>query len=445
MCITMTVFALKARYVFPVSSAPIADGLVGIEGDRITAVGRKAPADTVQNLGNVAILPGLVNAHTHLEFSDLKKPLGKPGIKFTDWIRRVREYCQQTDINNIGAVEKGFQECTRYGVTTIGDIAQPGRHVISKNAHPVDGTAFYELLAPTTERIPAALELAQNCISSFEGSGFSVQDSEPSQEKNPDPRTLTPEPSAEPRTLNHEPFNWQFGLSPHAPYSVHVDLLEKIIGLSVHRRIPLAMHLAETREELQFLTDGSGPIRELLDELGAYDPTATGPGLRPIDYLQMLDVAARVLIIHGNYLIHDEIGLLADLAESMAVVYCPRTHAFFRNDRYPLEQMLTAGVTVCLGTDSRASSPNLDLLADMRLLALQYPDLPRSTAIELGTLQGAKALGRDSEIGSLQPGKFANLAIVPLPDTKTTDPYELLLDSDLPASATWFRGKKVYP
>jgi aminodeoxyfutalosine deaminase len=436
----MAPIALKARYVFPVSSAPIVDGMVGIEGDRITAVGRKVSADTVENLGNVAILPGLVNAHTHLELSDLKKPLGKPGIKFADWIRSIKKYYQQTDINNIGAVEKGLQECTRYGVTTIGDIAQPARPVISTNARTVDGTVFYELLAPTTDRIPAALEFVQSCISKIEGSGFRLQSSEPSCSNNPKSQILNPEP----RTLNPEPSNWQFGLSPHAPYSVHVDLLEKIIALSVHRQIPLAMHLAETREEIEFLSERSGPLRILLDELNAYDPAATGPGLRPIDYLEMLAVASRVLIIHGNYLNHDEIGLLADLAESMAVVYCPRTHVFFRHDRYPLEQMLTAGVTVCLGTDSRASSPNLNLLADMRLLALQYPDLSPSTVLELGTIQGAKALGRDKEIGSLQAGKFANLAIVPLPDNEATDPYELLFDSDLPASATWFRGKIVY-
>ena len=158
----------------------------------------------------------------------------------------------------------------------------------------------------------------------------------------------------------------------------------------------------------------------------------------------MLAVANRALIIHGNYLSRDEIGLLADHADTMAVVYCPRTHQYFRHDRYPLERMLRAGATVCLGTDGRATSPDLDLLAEIRCVARHYPDLSPQTILQLGTLQGAKALGRDNEIGSLEPGKFANLAVVPLPHRKSAGPYELLFDSDEPAAATWFRGKKVY-
>jgi len=203
------------------------------------------------------------------------------------------------------------------------------------------------------------------------------------------------------------------------------------------------MQLAESPAEIQWLQDGNGPLKDLLKDLGVYDPAAAPQGSRPLDYLQMLAVAGRVLIIHGNYLSHDEIGLLADHAESMAVVYCPRTHQYFGHDRYPLERMLTAGVTVCLGTDSRASSPDLDLLAEIRHVARHFPELSPRVVLQLGTLQGAKALGRDREIGTLEPGKYANLAIVPLPDRESADPYELLFDSDKPVAATWFRGKRV--
>jgi cytosine/adenosine deaminase-related metal-dependent hydrolase len=204
------------------------------------------------------------------------------------------------------------------------------------------------------------------------------------------------------------------------------------------------MHLAESREEIQLLAEKEGPLKKLLNDLGAYDPKAMMSGLRPLDYLQILAVASRVLVIHGNYLSRDEIGLLADHAESMAAVFCPRTHDYFGHDRYPLEQMLTAGVTVCLGTDSRASSPNLDLLAEIRHVARHYPKLSPQIVLQLGTIQGAKALGRDGELGSLEPGKTANLAIVPLPEHESDDPYELLFDSDQPVAATWFRGKRIY-
>jgi cytosine/adenosine deaminase-related metal-dependent hydrolase len=407
----MAIHALKARYVFPIAADPIAEGMVSIQGRRIAAVGKRIQTDTVENLGNAAILPGLVNAHTHLEFSDLAKPLGEPGMGFVDWIRLIRRESLEVRIQT---VKKGLNECVRCGVTTIGEIAQPDLPEPLTARHTADGTAYMEVIAPTAERIAGAMENAQKrinvaeCAKHAKGTG------------------------------------WQIGLSPHAPYSVHQDLLQKIIELSVRRQVPLAMHLAETREELQLLADGHGPLKELLDDLGAYDPMAIGPNWRPLDYLQSLAVASRVLIIHGNYLSHDEIGLLSDHAETMAVVYCPRAHKYFGHDRYPLEKMLLAGATVCLGTDSRASSPDLDLLAEMRFVARHYPELDPQIILQLGTLQGAVALGREQEIGSLQEGKFANLAIVPLPDRETADPYELLFDSDNPVAATWFRGRRIY-
>jgi cytosine/adenosine deaminase-related metal-dependent hydrolase len=433
------VHALKARYVFPVSAKPIVNGMVGIQGELITAVGDHVAADTAEDLGNVAILPGLVNAHTHLEFSGLTKPFGEPGIGFVDWIYLIRHESLEVRIQ---AVKKGINECVRCGTTTIGDIAQsdiPASELEKENM-PADGTAFLELIAPTAERVAPAMELAQTYL---KGPGFRVQGSEFGWESNAEPLTLNPEHSPEPRTLNPEPLNWQIGLSPHAPYSVHLDLLEKIVELSVRRQFPLAMHLAESREEIQWMEEGNGPVKDLLIDLGAYDPAAASHCSRPLDYLEMLAVASRVMIIHGNYLNHDEIGLLADHAETMAVVYCPRTHQYFGHERYPLDRMLTSGVTVCLGTDSRASSPDLDLLAEIRHVRQHHPELNPQIVLQLGTLLGAKALGRDREIGSLETGKYANLAIVPLPNRKSAGPYDLLFDSDNPATATWFRGKRV--
>lgn len=408
----MAAHALKARYVFPVSSQPIAEGMVGIVDQRIADVGRQIAADTVQDLGNVAILPGLVNAHTHLEFSDLRQPLGQPGMGFVDWIRLIRRESLGVRIQT---VKNGLNECAHCGVTTIGEIAQPDLPEPLAEEQTAGGTAFLELIAPTAARIAAALELAEIRLKV----GCAKH---------------TPK----------KPPTWQVGLSPHAPYSVHKDLLEKVIILSDQHRIPLAMHLAESREELQWLADGTGPLKDLLIELGAYDPMDVPRGPRALDYLRLLAKAHRALVVHGNYLGDEEIALLADHAENMAVAFCPRTHDFFGHDRYPLEKMLAAGVRICLGTDSRASTPDLDLLAEMRFVARRYAQVSPTIVMKLGTLQGAKALGRDGEIGTLEPGKYANLAIVPLPDREAADPHELLFDSDKPVAATWFRGKQVY-
>jgi len=188
----MTVHALKARYVFPVSGKPIAEGMVGIQGERIAAVGKQVAADTLEDLGNAAIMPGLVNAHTHLEFSDLTKPLGRPGIGFVEWIRLIRREIPEFRIH---AVKKGFDECAKCGVTAIGEITQSDLPMPAIEKVTADCTAFFELIAPTVDRVSDALAFAVGCVK---------------------------------RTSEATP-GWQLGLSPHAPYSVHLDLMHKII------------------------------------------------------------------------------------------------------------------------------------------------------------------------------------------------------------------------
>jgi cytosine/adenosine deaminase-related metal-dependent hydrolase len=282
--------------------------------------------------------------------------------------------------------------------------------LLTNNA--IDGTAFVEIIAPTPNRFPTTLQIAQSV-------------------------------GCAPRTKSTETF-WQIGLSPHAPYTVPIELLRQIAAISAENKIPLAMHLAESREEMQWLAGRTGPLADLLEEFGAADPTVVSRGVRPLDYLQILAGAHRALIVHGNYLADDEIAFLADHAANMAVAYCPRTHDYFGRDPYPLEKMLSSGVRVCLGTDGRGSSPDLDLLAELRHVARQFPRLGRAAILELGTLRAAQAFGRDDEIGSLEPGKLANLAVVPLPEDNAADPHDLLFNSEINVSATWFRGKKVW-
>ena len=399
---------LRARYVFPVSIPPLPGGVVTISGERIVAVGKRAPEGGVEDLGNVAILPGLVNAHTHLEFSQLTEPLSPPGIPFVDWIRLVIKHFRRGTGPSSEAVREGLRQCLRLGTTTLGEIAQPGRPVDGYAAAPPDVTVFVELIAPTPERIDPLLELAARHIDAAERSG-----------------------------------RWRPGLSPHAPYSVLPRLLDFAVSLSADRGVPLAFHLAESREELELLRSGSGPFRDLLDKLGTCDPGLFTPGTRPLDYLRKLAPAHRTLVIHGNYLDDEEIGLLGGRADRMSVVYCPRTHAHFAHPPYPLARMLSAGVNVALGTDSRASSPDLSVLAEMRFVAAKHPSVDRHAVLELATIRAARALGREHEVGSLQPGKFADLAIVPLPDRQATDPHDLLFDSQEPVVATWRKGKRV--
>jgi len=396
--------ALKARWVFPVSGEPIPDAAVTIEDGRIAAVGMPAPGAPVEDLGNVAILPGLVNAHTHLEFSDLAAPLGRPGMSLVDWIREVIAFRRDFARISHKAVRAGLEESLRCGTTTLGEIAQPDWSSEPFVEAGLRAVIFLELIAPTPDRAEAAIVSA---IRHLDSAGLS--------------RAFHP------------------GLSPHAPYSVHPTLLRRVIDLSRVRKAPVAFHLAESHDELELLRWGSGPFRGLLLDLGETDILASWLG-RPLDCLFELAPAHRALVIHGNYLDDEEIAFVARHRAKMSIVYCPRTHAYFGHESYPLETMLSAGVTVALGTDSRASSPDLSVLAEMRFVAKQYPSVPRSTVLRMGTLNGARALGLDAEVGSLEPGKWADLAVVGLPGHDAPDPHELLFDSDIPVVATWVRG-----
>ena len=233
------------------------------------------------------------------------------------------------------------------------------------------------------------------------------------------------------------------GLSPHAPYSAHPDLLSAVVELSNRHKVPVAMHLAESPEELELLRHGRGPLRNFLEELGAWDATAVTPGSRPLDYLRLLARAHRALVVHGNFLDDEEIAFLA-AAERMSVVYCPRTHDWFANPDYPLEKLLAAGATVALGTDGRGASPDLSLLDEMRCAARKHPRVPLAAILRMATIEGAVRLGREMEIGLLAPGRRADLAIVALPDRSAADPHELLFDPAASVVACYCRGFETY-
>jgi aminodeoxyfutalosine deaminase len=386
--------AYRARWVVPIDQPPLAGGIVTILGDRITAVGKNDSGQPPHDLGDVALLPGLVNAHTHLEFSLLQQPLGHEGISFADWIGEVVKYRRECGAEQPRtAVQKGLTESWNAGVVAIGEIATPGSVVEKIIVHePVSVVAFLELLGLGSERVEPLLQMAQLHLKTLRDGIFPA-------------------------------------LSPHAPYTVHPDLLRAACQLSSSHQVPLAMHLAETRDELELLAVHAGPLVEVLQSLNAWRPEVLPKDLRPLDYLHTLATATRALVIHGNYLTRDEIEFLAT-HECLSLVYCPRTHAYFRHDPYPLPKMLTAGVRVAVGTDSRASNPDLCLFEELRHIAHHHPAVPPEQILRMGTLAGAQSLGFAERLGTIAPGKSACLTVVPLgtanhslDDSLFTSPY----------------------
>ncbi len=262
--------ALRARYVFPIDSPPIRDGVVAIDHDRIVAVGQSSSATirdllpAARDLGDVAILPGLINSHTHLEFSNLPQPLGTPGMAFADWIRFVvRSRHERLAASQSDPLICGLTESIEHGVTAIGEIASVPWQ--GSESLPLEITEFCEVICFHRDR-------DQN---RFHTAVAAVDDAGQSQPGIRWTGTFRP------------------GISPHTPYTVRPELIQQCVQLSSRRRIPLALHLAETREELELLHSGSGPLVEMMQEFSQWDPTEIQPNSRPLDYLKMLSHAHR--------------------------------------------------------------------------------------------------------------------------------------------------------
>jgi cytosine/adenosine deaminase-related metal-dependent hydrolase len=402
--------SLRARCVFPVDRPPIEHGIVTFEDERIVAVGTEplGRREDVQDLGAMALLPGLVNAHTHLEFSDLPRPLGTPCMSLTEWIRLVIAERGQRRTDALGAIGAGLRESLQHGVTTIGEITTTNTLAAYADA---DATLFLEVIGFSRARASSALAAVVARLGEFNGAD-----------------------------------NVVLGLSPHAPYTVSPDLLQQLIVVASERNLPVAMHLAESVDEIELLNRGSGAFQELLEERSMWDAEAIPPRTRPLDYLRRLTEAPRSLVIHGNYLDHDERKFLADNRDRTSLIYCPRTHGYFAHPPYPLAELLAWGVNVALGTDSRASNPDLDLLAELRYAARTHSSIHPHEILYLGTLAGAIALGRDSDVGSLTPGKYANMIAIPVDDnsrTSAADSLAELLTNECRPAVVWFKGKKL--
>ncbi|MEX0866625.1 MAG: amidohydrolase family protein [Pirellulales bacterium] len=385
-------YALRAAWAIPIDGEPIRHAQLIVEQGTIReltpAPGR--PADGVQtiDLGDVALLPGFVNAHAHLDFSDLRQPLGEPGVSLPEWIGQVFAYrAEPTRPAVAERIALGCRQAAQSGTTLVGDVVAIDEPIAEP---PLDWLPFRELIGLTDDSVEACATIARQFVSRH--------------------------PSA--------------GLSPHAPYTVRRDLLASLVQLSKESGAPLMMHIAETVEELQLLGAGQGPFAELLQARGVWSADQFAGGLRCLDYLQLLSAAARALVVHGNYLDDEELEFLASHSNRMALIFCPRTHAYFRHPRHKIVEAAALGVQCAIGTDGRGSSPDLDMLAELRTLAVTYAQLSPEAILRMGTLNGAVALGCGEATGSLAAGKRANLVAVAIDANRWDEPRQAVLFGD---------------
>jgi aminodeoxyfutalosine deaminase len=383
-----------ARWVFPVAGPPLANGTITVRGTVIESVDPRGVRTPDEDLGNVAILPGLVNPHTHLDLSGARGriPPTDPD-HFTDWLWGVIAYRRARSPEQVQEdIRDGLAECVRYGTTLVGDIAADGASWEVVIQGKTRGVIFWEMIGLSEERARSAIERCK--MSWLTGVGTAL---------------------------------CRRGLSPHAPYSARVDLF------GGGQDDILSSHVAESPGEMELLSNGSGPFVKFLEELGAWDSCSLSPFNR---YLTRSRSVGDCIFAHCNYLPPD-----TPFASNQSIVYCPRTHAAFRHPPHPFREFLKRGVRVCLGTDSLASNPDLDLLAEARFVHAKYPDFPGDTLLKMITLSGAEALGWADEAGSLEAGKSADFVAVPVPDCDAADPHDLLFADHRGERRTLFRGE----
>jgi len=377
----------RAAWLLPITQPPIRHAWLLTDNGRVVAFGDSKPGDFGStrevDLGSVAVMPGVVNAHTHLELSWLHGRV-PPTDDFLKWIRAVvaliyqrHEHAAEAD----RAILDAIAEAQRCGTALVGDISND--LVTSR---------------PLAERNLAAVVFHELINFRASGAETTVADAV---------RRIAAMPANE--TVRHT-------LAAHAPYSVSPALFAAIReALGRDRFARSSVHLGETQAELAFLKDGSGPWRQFLGEMNAWDPSWTAPRCGPVEYLERTGfLDERVLAVHGVHLSSHDLNRLA--ARGATLVTCPRGNIRTGAGTPPIRSFYCSGVRVAVGTDSLASVPDLNLfseIAEMRRLA---PDVPARSLLESATLSGATALGFDRELGSIEAGKRDRLITIDVPD-----------------------------
>ncbi|MFN9853651.1 MAG: amidohydrolase family protein [Planctomycetota bacterium] len=354
---------LQPDWIVPIESAVISQGYLVVVSGSIAHIGSELP-DRFRSLPSVrlertAILPGLINSHCHLEFSDLPAPI--PATEpFAGWLSRVVE--QRSAMASLtaeerlearrNAIRRGLIESWQHGV----------RWVVDNVTSPWNPVWIAELQSEVRRELSplAVAALAPSTLISVQPC-FELIDV---QEKRwQETSAFAFEQIGAPKLQGIG----AYALAPHAPYTASLRVTERAAEWSRPGRGLVSMHLAETREELQWLNDRAGCLGEWISpKLDATHRSHLGT----VDaHLEALSTSSRALVVHGNYLTERQIEFLSTHRHRMAVVYCPRTHAWFRHSAYPVASLRSQGVPVLLGTDSRASNPDLNLWGEVRQAA----------------------------------------------------------------------------
>jgi cytosine/adenosine deaminase-related metal-dependent hydrolase len=373
---------ISARWIFPVTSTPLHNHALLVDEDRIREIRPLRESDP--DPGEICLLPGFVNAHTHLAYTALRNNFDH--LPFFAWIRKITEVKQFLSHEDVFfSTQLGISECLRHGITTVADMSDLEGSLETLSASPLRGIFYWEV--------------------------FGV-------EKDAADRTWADVDDRYERLKDKYSSNrLRIGISPHAPYTVRPSLYRRIAEWAIRRQVPLSFHVSESKAEEDFIGQGKGIIADFLRERAA-DWTILGR--TSIQHLYKTGIfETKPLIAHAVQASNQDLNILRE--SNVAVAHCPKSNAKFGHGIAPVHTMIEKGIRVAIGTDSAASNNRLDLLEEARFALLQqrsrYQEqiLSEQKMLEMMTIDGARALQLDAEIGSLEIGKLADLALIRIP------------------------------
>jgi cytosine/adenosine deaminase-related metal-dependent hydrolase len=398
------VIRFSADWVLPIADAPIGGGAVAIDGGRIVSVGARDGSEDVA-LGRVAVLPGLVNAHTHLELSYLHSRI-PPAPSFLEWVRPMlaarRERAGLDDQIVLNAAADAIVRARVTGTALFGDVSNTLSSVPLLREAKMPGCVFHELIGFRGVEADEQVAAARRAIDML-SSGDEVR----------------------------------LSLAPHAPYSVSPALFSAIRrNLDAQGgRMVSTVHLGESPEEVELLKKGTGPWRSLLEEIGVWNEAWEVPACSPVEYLADLGFLQNsVLAVHGVQLEGNDLSRLRALG--VTVVSCPRSNRYVGVGSPPLEAFYAMDLDVALGTDSLASVEDLNMFSELAEARRIAPRVPARALLRSATLTGATALGFGDDYGSIEPGKRAALVAVRVP-AGVNDVEEYLVSGAEPVRLSW--------
>lgn len=368
---------VRARAVVTMDGAPIANGAVAVADNRITDVGgfdevRARNSGEVVDLGEQIILPGLINAHCHLDYTCLRGKIA-PAASFTDWIRAINaEKAGLSNEDYVASINAGFIEAKGFGTTTMANLtAFP--ELITKIETSIRTYWFAELI--DVREPERATEIVDRAVDSLQAVEYG-------------------------------------GLAPHAPYTASANLYRHADEMAHAKNFLLTTHLAESSEEMQMFVERDGALQKFLADIGRdmSDLNGVTPLARISSYCALDE---RWLLVHLNELTATDVDLLAQLKQKPQIVHCPRSHKYFGHSQFLFGKLQELGFNICLGTDSLASNDDLSLFAEMRALKKSDAGLSPAEILELVTVNSARALGFGGELGQLRAGFVADLIAIP--------------------------------